>query len=121
MMMRQAIPRWFVIGGLLASLILGLALIGAHSVEAHERWVTIHNGNDAGRVTPSHAAIQACDGTSNGHPFGIQGQVRDGRIATSIESNPDQLCKDPYNPDGMGDFVRIRWVCHGEHGPWRST
>lgn len=104
-----------------AAVLLMVLFLAAKPADAHERWVFLHDHNDAGRVTASHAGIQACDGTRNGHPFGVQGRTASGKIATTIESDPDQQCGGIYNPDNYGDFTHIRWYCHGDVGPWRAT
>ncbi len=96
------------------------AIFLAATADAHENWVTVHNGNDAGTVASGHDTLVACDGTNNGHSFAVQGRTASGKIRTQFDPGASSACTS-WNPGDVGDFVKLRWACHGNYGAWKDA
>jgi hypothetical protein len=102
------------------AVIVLVVMLTSGEAQAHERWVYLHNYNDAGAAASGHERLIACDGTSNGHHFGVQGRTASGNTYTIYDVGSGAGCNS-NNPGGHGAFTQIRWVCHGSVGSWRAT
>lgn len=113
-MVKLAIPRLTIA----LAVMLVLAMLAQGTAQAHRQTVTLHNGNDAGWVNSGHHVVVACDGTNNGHIFGVEARLRSGATPILFDFGASGQCIDTRY---SSEVEAVRWVCAEGRGQWRNA
>lgn len=104
---------------LAAVLLAAFALLAAYAPAAlaHRAFVTLHNGRDYAQVQEHHHRVVVCDYSSNGHRFGVEVRLTNGRTPRVFDSRAGGDCG--AERFGREKITAVRWVCAEGTGRWR--